>query len=169
MAKRLFRPSGIRTLISAVAVLALLGSGLRPLPTAALAPAALGLTAPPSLGCTTPSDPAAAPLNRIAPYTRLVDPKLLGQLTLAYDGARLQLGPAAVAAPVSIGVTPLSASELPKLADGLQNATAGPRRGYRFTPHPFTFQRAVQVTLPYDPAVVGEDTDNLYTDRKSVV
>lgn len=163
MAKRLFRPSGIRTLISAVAVLALLGSGLRPLPTAALAPAALGLTAPPSLGCTTPSDPAAAPLNRIAPYTRLVDPKLLGQLTLAYDGARLQLGPAAVAAPVSIGVTPLSASELPKLADGLQNATAGPRRGYRFTPHPFTFQRAVQVTLPYDPAVVGEDTDNLYT------
>ncbi|MEJ3742963.1 SpvB/TcaC N-terminal domain-containing protein [Actinomycetes bacterium KLBMP 9797] len=92
--------------------------------------------------------------------------------TLSYDGAALAVGEGATAGPVRIGITPLTTAELPPLDAGMTNVTKGPRQGYRFTPHPFRFQRAVEVSIPYDPARVGvafdaEDVHTYYFDEPS--
>src|SRR5207248_721149 len=49
---------------------------------------------------------------------------------------------------------------------GLTNATQGPRRGWRFTPHPYTFLKPVQLSLPYDPAAAdGQDVFTFFYDE----
>lgn len=140
-------------------ILALLGSVLRP----SIASAARISTLPPALGCTAPAaaGPPAAP--KATPYTKFVDPKQPGHVAVAHEDSKLLLGPDAVAAPVTISVTALAENELHELAPGMENVTKGPRRGYKFTPHPFKFDRKVELTLPYDAAAVGTATDDLYT------
>jgi RHS repeat-associated protein len=92
-------------------------------------------------------------------YQAVVDPRAPGDASqakiLAYDGAQLAVAPKATALPVAIGITPLAETDLPKLDSAMTNVTQGPRRGYRFTPHPFQFQQPIEITLPYDPALVG--------------
>lgn len=140
-------------------VLALLGSVLRP----SIAPAARISTLPPALGCTAPAaaGPPAAP--KATPYTKFVDPKQPGHIAVAHEDSKLLIGPDSVAAPVTVSVTALAENELHELAPGMENVTKGPRRGYKFTPHPFKFDRKVELTLPYDAAAVGTATDDLYT------
>ncbi|MFC4122900.1 SpvB/TcaC N-terminal domain-containing protein [Nonomuraea zeae] len=75
-------------------------------------------------------------------------------VSVDHDGARLQIGKGALRDRTDIGVTPLSEAELPALGAGMDNVTMGPRRGYRFTPTPFTFDQQITVELPYDPAAL---------------
>ncbi|MDY7085985.1 MAG: SpvB/TcaC N-terminal domain-containing protein [Actinomycetota bacterium] len=121
---------------------------------AAQTPAARPASVPPA-GCTSTGSMAVHKVvaARKAPYNAAVAP---GKATpLAYEGARLTVGPDAVDEPVTIGITPLAAADLPKMGSELTNVTPGPRRGWRFTPHPFQFAEPVEISLPYDPAQVA--------------
>ncbi|WP_189077520.1 SpvB/TcaC N-terminal domain-containing protein [Mangrovihabitans endophyticus] len=119
------------------------------------APRATPASAPPA-GCVgtpsprqnvVPRDPAAAPYQRaLAPDESAV---------ASYDGARLIAAPDAVDEPVTIGITPLAAGGLPEMGDELTNVTAGPRKGWRFSPHPFQFAEPVEIRLAYDPKAVA--------------
>lgn len=84
---------------------------------------------------------------------------------VSYAGAQLVIGSQATAAPVTIGVTPLTQADLPRLDSGMTNVTQGPLRGYQFTPHPFTFRNNIQISLPYDPKLVGSSftANDVYT------
>ena len=155
----------------------------------ALVAAGLTTSSPPSAGLT--GAPGADPVAPLA--CGLVAPKataagivpdyqgVVGQptaagaeqaTTLAYDGAQLVVGAGATAAPVAIGITALAVAELAPLDVGMTNVTQGPRHGYRFTPHPFRFQHPVEVTIPYDPGLVGtafsaQDVYTYYFDDSS--
>ncbi|MEU4162124.1 SpvB/TcaC N-terminal domain-containing protein [Actinoplanes sp. NPDC026670] len=74
--------------------------------------------------------------------------------TVEHDGARLTIGSQAVDSPVTIGVTPLTAADLPVLGAELTNVTGAARPGWRFTPHPYQFAEPVEVALPYDPRLL---------------
>ncbi|MEJ3748544.1 SpvB/TcaC N-terminal domain-containing protein [Actinomycetes bacterium KLBMP 9797] len=143
-----------------LAVLALVAGGLtasgRSPSDVVAAPA--GLVAPVSCGLSAPASTTAA----IVPEYQAV---VAEAATLSYDGAALAVGEGATAGPVPIGITPLTTAELPPLDAGMTNVTKGPRQGYRFTPHPFRFQRAVEVSIPYDPARVGVafSAEDVYT------
>jgi RHS repeat-associated protein len=110
-----------------------------------------------------PQAPAAAA------FQATVDPRTAdatgGVTTLSYDDAKLAIGADATASPVDVGVTPLTEAEVPPLDTGMTNVTEGPRHGYRFTPHPYQFQEKIQLTLPYDPALVadGLTAQDVYT------
>jgi RHS repeat-associated protein len=103
------------------------------------------------------SGSAGAPAARVPAYQALVGPHPAGTApaTVTFAGARVVVGPDAVAAPVAIGVTPLSDTDLPRLDTGMTNVTPRATRGWRFTPHPFHFLKPVEVRLPYDPGLVG--------------
>src|SRR5262245_51034120 len=75
---------------------------------------------------------------------------------LAYEGATLELGTKAVTKAMVITITALGQDDLPALDQGMANATAGPRRGYRFGPHNTRFGDKITVSLPYDPALIPE-------------
>lgn len=92
-----------------------------------------------------------------------VAPTLSRPVTVAYAGASLLVGSGALKQPTAIGVAALADTDLPPLDPGMANMTLGPTRGYQFTPHPFSFAKSVQISIPYDPTAVGSDIDDLYT------
>ncbi|OLE27143.1 MAG: hypothetical protein AUG49_06145 [Catenulispora sp. 13_1_20CM_3_70_7] len=96
-------------------------------------------------------------------YQTTVAPSPGQPTTVAYGGASLLAGSGAVTQPTAIGVAPLADTDLPPLDPGMANMTLGPTRGYQFTPHPFSFAKSVQISIPYDPTTVGADIDDLYT------
>jgi RHS repeat-associated protein len=147
-------------------VAALLGATL----STAGVPVAEVTAQPPVLGCTTSSaaanpDVAAASFQplKLPTYLASIDPRLKTSTTMNYDGARLTIGYDAVPVRLSVGVASLADSDLQPLDAGMTNVTMGPRRGWQFTPHPYTFLKKIQVALPYDPKVVGTDLEDLYT------
>ncbi|OLB80539.1 MAG: hypothetical protein AUI14_06360 [Actinobacteria bacterium 13_2_20CM_2_71_6] len=123
---------------------------------------------PAALGPGAPAFAAGAGTTRPA-YQAVVDPATpdpgTRTRTVGYDDARLVVGSDATLARVAIGITPLAEPELPKLDAGMTNVTQGPRRGWRFTPHPYSFLQPIEVSLPYDPALVGSafDPQDVYT------
>lgn len=104
----------------------------------------------------TPATTTTTTVER-AEYQEIVTPAETSPRSIRYDGATLVIPPGAVNLPVGIGITPLARGRLPGLDPGMTNVTAGPRSGYRFTPHPQQFITAIEVTLPYDPALLGEE------------
>ncbi|HEU5161321.1 MAG TPA: SpvB/TcaC N-terminal domain-containing protein [Streptosporangiaceae bacterium] len=119
---------------------------------------------------------AAAAAGGPAAFQAMVDPQAAaatgGVTTLAYEDAKLAIGADATPDPIEIGITPLSETELPPLDTGMTNVTQGPRHGYRFTPHPFRFQQKIELTLPYDPALVADgltaqDVHTYYYDEQA--
>jgi RHS repeat-associated protein len=90
-------------------------------------------------------------------FQAIVSPAEAAPRTITHGGATLVIPPGAVRTPVGIGITPLARGQLPRLDPGMTNVTAQPRGGYRFTPHPMQFTAMVEVTLPYDPALLGPD------------
>ncbi|HET6213524.1 MAG TPA: SpvB/TcaC N-terminal domain-containing protein, partial [Micromonosporaceae bacterium] len=96
-------------------------------------------------------------------YQAVVNPSTQTQ-TVSFDGVTVSIPPGAVQLPVGIGISKLAPGQLPKLDSGMTNVT-GTRRGYRFTPHPFRFATSVEVTLPYDPALIPPDftAQDIYT------
>ncbi len=90
----------------------------------------------------------------------------------SYAGAELYFPAGAVESTVTIGVRPLTASELPDMDAGISNVTPATTPGYRFTPRGSTFKKAVAVTLPYDPELIpngytAEDVHTFYYDELS--
>src|SRR5262249_22798026 len=75
---------------------------------------------------------------------------------LAYDGATLDVGAAAVTTSTVLSITPLTQDDLSALDEGMANATAGPRVGYRFLPHNTKFKDKITISLPYDPALIPQ-------------
>ena len=181
------RRAGLTRLVAATAMLALVasgvsGSGPRPTALASGDPALASVTScaagsgatgagasgagatgagATGAGASGAAEPAATSPSGTAAglpdYQVIVRPQDAQPRTIAYDGARLEIKPGAVALPVGIGITPLTAHNLPRLDAGMTNVTAGPRSGYRFTPHPMTFTEEVTVSLPYDPALLEAD------------
>ena len=90
-------------------------------------------------------------------HQEIVLPSGTRPYTIAYDGAKLVVPPGAVRLPVGLGVSRLVGGEVPRLDTGMTNVTGRPRGGFRFTPHPMTFATAIEVTLPYDPALIPAD------------
>ncbi|WP_344850684.1 SpvB/TcaC N-terminal domain-containing protein, partial [Kribbella ginsengisoli] len=82
-----------------------------------------------------------------------------------FGGAELVVPPGAVTSAVEVGVSRLSGEEVPRLDAGLSNVTGGVVSGFRFTPHPLSFAVPVEVTLPYDPALLaaGGSADDVRT------
>ncbi|MCT9929904.1 hypothetical protein N5079_06685 [Planotetraspora sp. A-T 1434] len=74
--------------------------------------------------------------------------------TVALDGAQVVVKPGALSKPVSIGISRLADTDLAPLDSGMTNVTGKAHSGFRFTPHPMQFLTKVEVTLPYDPALV---------------
>lgn len=155
--------------VTFLAVFALLGSGVAAVPVLRSDSAAPQQSIPQqavtqaALSCGI-SSPAAKPaLARQQPaFQAVVGSQWAGvkaasaaSQVISYAGARLVIGPQATAAPVTIGVTPLTQAGLPRLDSGMTNVTQGTLRGYRFTPHPFTFRKSIEISLPYDPKLVG--------------
>jgi len=108
------------------------------------------------------ADAAAEPLPD---YQEMVSPAETVPHTVAFGGAQVTLKPGAVLQPVSIGITALSQTAVPKLDSGMMNVTGKLRSGFRFTPHPFIFEAPVEVTLPYDPQLMPADmvADDVFT------
>jgi RHS repeat-associated protein len=74
-------------------------------------------------------------------------------MSLSAKGARLDVPAGAVGAKVKLTMKPLTADELPPLDSGMTNVTPG-RGGFRFGPHGQRFKKPVQLTLPFDPALI---------------
>ncbi|MDH5206382.1 MAG: hypothetical protein OEW36_12040, partial [Hylemonella sp.] len=88
------------------------------------------------------------------------------------DEAGLEIDPDAVTGEEKIRITPLSEAQLPRLDPGMTNVTKGPRKGYRFSPTPHKFKKAIRVTLPYDAALVPRghteaDIKTYYYDKQA--
>jgi len=91
---------------------------------------------------------------------------------MTYDAGTLDMPAGATTYDTTIGITPLSDLDLPKLDAGMTNVTKGPRRGYRFTPHPMKFVNKVKVTLPYSQGLIPagqteQDIKTFYFDDQS--
>ena len=91
---------------------------------------------------------------------------------MTYDAGTLDIPAGATTFDTTIGITPLSDLDLPALDAGMTNVTKGPRRGYRFTPHPMRFANKVKVTLPYSqglipPGQTEQDIKTFYFDDQS--
>lgn len=92
--------------------------------------------------------------------------------SLVHEGATLEIGADALAAATIISVAPLREDDLPALDPGMTNVTSGPRRGYRFLPHPMQFRDPIRVTLPYDqtllpPGLSEQDVRTFYFDDQA--
>ena len=90
-------------------------------------------------------------------------------LSLSAKGARLEVPAGAVGAKVKLTMKPLAADELPPLDAGMTNVTPG-RGGFRFGPHGQKFRKPVQLTLPFDQALIPagmrpEDVRTYYFDE----
>lgn len=91
---------------------------------------------------------------------------------LTNDGAELEITAGAVAAPTVVSITPLAETDLPSMDQGMTNVTAGPRRGYRFLPHPMKFKSKIRISLPYDkrlipPGLTEQDIKTFYFDDQA--
>src|SRR5262249_32885576 len=108
---------------------------------------------------------AAAKTSSQPDFQTIVQPTDPAPRTIAYAGAKLVIKPSAVRLPTGIGITPLGVGKLPKLDSGMTNVTGKQHGGYRFTPHPMTFAETIEVTLPYDPALLTDDftAQDVYT------
>jgi RHS repeat-associated protein len=84
---------------------------------------------------------------------------------LSYAGARLDIGAGAVTKQTTITIASLSGNDLAKLETGMTDTTLGPQKGYRFLPHNYRFAARVQVSLPYDKALIpaGFSEQDLYS------
>ncbi len=99
----------------------------------------------------------------LADYQRIATP---GQpLTVSFGGAKLKIGPKAVRLPTGIGITVLPPSMLPKLDPDMTNVTGKIKGGFKMTPHPMQFLESIEITLPYDPSLIGPDytAQDVYT------
>ncbi len=76
-------------------------------------------------------------------------------MSLSAKGARLEVPPGAVDGKVKLTMKPLTTNELPALDEGMTNVTPG-HGGFRFGPHGQRFKKAVQLTLPFDPALIPQ-------------
>jgi RHS repeat-associated protein len=85
--------------------------------------------------------------------------------TISHDESKLVVEAGTVSADTTITVTPLAEDSVPALDVGMVNVTKGPRRGYRFLPHGAKFLKNVNVTLPYDRALIppGHTEDDVRT------
>ncbi|HZM78664.1 MAG TPA: SpvB/TcaC N-terminal domain-containing protein [Candidatus Limnocylindrales bacterium] len=95
----------------------------------------------------------------------VVSPTDTGPKVVSVGKASVKVAPSAVKLPVGIGITALSARELPPLDPGLTNVTGKQPAGYQFTPHPMQFTEPIAVMLPYDPAMITEGftAQDIYT------
>jgi len=71
--------------------------------------------------------------------------------SLGIGKARLELTPGALRGKVKLTMRRLGADELPAMDAGMTNVTPG-GRGFRFGPHGLRFDKAVELSLPYDTA-----------------
>jgi len=121
---------------------------------------------PPSPGpsCGGDSGTAAQATSTVlADFQKIVTP---GQpTTVAYGGASLKIGAKAVRLPTGIGITVLPPGLLPPLDTDLTNVTGKTKGGFRLTPHPMQFLESIEITLPYDPALISPDytPQDIYT------
>ena len=85
--------------------------------------------------------------------------------TISHDESKLVVDSGTVSADTTITITPLAEESVPALDVGMVNVTKGPRRGYRFLPHGAKFLKNVNVTLPYDRALIppGHTEDDVRT------
>jgi RHS repeat-associated protein len=97
---------------------------------------------------------APATTDPVPDFQAIVSPNDAKASTVSFGGATLTIDPTAVTKPVSIGVSQLALDQVPKLDPEMTNVTARPVGGYQFTPHPFQFAKMIQVSLPYDPALI---------------
>lgn len=112
---------------------------------------------PISWKCSSPGKvPAPKSETGVPDRQHRINPSDAQPVTVAAGKAKVVVGPGAVSSPVDVGVTALGKIDLAKLDPGLTNVTGADPGGFRFTPHPMKFTRAVEVTLPYDPALVPE-------------
>ncbi len=86
-----------------------------------------------------------------------------------HDASSLEFAADAVGKDTQLSITPLHQHELPALDQGMTNVTAGPRRGYRFLPHPMRFGSKVKLSLPYNsqlipPGLTPQDVKTFYFD-----
>ncbi|MEO3780224.1 SpvB/TcaC N-terminal domain-containing protein [Micromonospora sp. B11E3] len=116
-------------------------------------------------GATAAPAAAATGTTALPDYQEIVAPGETQPRTITYDRAKLVIKPGAVRTPTGIGITPLPPGQLSKLDTGMTNVTARPRGGYRFTPHPQTFATNIEVSLPYDPALIPDEmtAQDVYT------
>ncbi|HEX6686665.1 MAG TPA: SpvB/TcaC N-terminal domain-containing protein, partial [Candidatus Limnocylindrales bacterium] len=117
-------------------------------------------------GASVKASPPTGPRTGTEPdYQELVNSSELKPRTISYGGAAVTVNPGGVREPVSIGITLLGDTTVPRLDSGMTNVTGRARQGFRFTPHPYTFVKPVQVTLPYDPELVPADMtpDDIFT------
>ncbi|MDH4275226.1 MAG: hypothetical protein OEW08_09325, partial [Gammaproteobacteria bacterium] len=96
----------------------------------------------------------------------------LGDQSLDYDGARLDVGSGAVDSEVTLAVESLKVHQVPQLDPGMTNVTRGPRAGYRFSPHGMKFKKAVTLKLPYDKKLIPkglseQDIKTYYYDEQA--
>lgn len=72
---------------------------------------------------------------------------------LEFDGAGLELNGSEIDKDITLGISTLTAKDLAVVNPGMTNVTkAG--QGYRFTPTPMKFKSKLQITIPYDPALL---------------
>jgi RHS repeat-associated protein len=149
------------------ATLILISSGLSAsaLPKPFHSSAATQEVPPASQSCGASQEPPAA----LTTATVLPDVQKIAKpgqgTTVATGGASVKLGPKAVRLPTGIGITVLPPGHLPKLDPDMTNVTGKTKAGFRMTPHPMQFAEAVQIVLPYDPALIGPDftPQDIYT------
>ncbi|HLQ24523.1 MAG TPA: SpvB/TcaC N-terminal domain-containing protein, partial [Acidiferrobacterales bacterium] len=85
--------------------------------------------------------------------------------TISNDESTLVFAAGTVASDTTVTIAPLADENVPALDMGMTNVTKGPRRGYRFLPHGAKFLKNVNVTLPYDKALIppGHTEDDIKT------
>ncbi|MET0493764.1 MAG: SpvB/TcaC N-terminal domain-containing protein [Actinoplanes sp.] len=115
--------------------------------------------------------PACAKASLPAAASAVAEPDK--HLLFSHDDAGLAFGPRSVAGRVAVKAQSLCADDLPVLDTGMTNVTDGPRRGYRFLPHT-TFAGDLEVSLPYDPALIppgltDQDVRVFFFDEKARV
>ncbi|GIH10187.1 hypothetical protein Rhe02_82540 [Rhizocola hellebori] len=98
-------------------------------------------------------------------FQAVVSPTDSQTRVVSYEKASLKIKPSAVKLPVGIGITALKDKDVPPLDSGMTNVTGKAHHGYRFTPHPMQFAEMIEVSLPYDPALLTEDftAQDIYT------
>ncbi|HEX6683468.1 MAG TPA: SpvB/TcaC N-terminal domain-containing protein [Candidatus Limnocylindrales bacterium] len=117
------------------------------------------------------NDGTSAPQSRnvaldLPDYQAIVSPSDKSERRLTHDGATLAIMPSAVRLPTGIGITSLhGGSQVPALDPGMTNVTGKVRNGFKFTPHPMQFAESIEVSLPYDPALLTDEftAQDIYT------
>ncbi|WP_051367030.1 SpvB/TcaC N-terminal domain-containing protein [Hamadaea tsunoensis] len=108
---------------------------------------------------------ASVPAPTVPDHEEMVGPAEPLTHVVAWGGAQVAIKPGALAKATGIGISGLPATDLAPMDGGMTDVTGKARPGFRFTPHPLQFLKDVEVTLPYDPALVPDDftASDLYT------